>query len=104
MTYEETLLQTVLTQHERITADRIFNIGKCFVYSLVIASDGQGVADADVYDGMDTSGEEKYNLRCADKEMAQLVFPVPAYFQHGLFVDIGSNVKSVTVEYFSIRD
>lgn len=91
-------------QLERVTVDRIVCNGPCLVAGLVIASDGGGDADADVYDGHGTGGDKKLDLYCADEETRPYSFMPPAYFAKGLYVDIGTNCESVVVHYMALAE
>lgn len=83
----------------RITVDQVVFIGEGYVVDVTIASDGNGEADADLYDGTDGSGTKKYDLYCADEEMDQLNFDPFLCLVKGCFVDIGTNCESVVVRY-----
>lgn len=83
----------------RVTVDQVIFNGEGYVIDVVIASNGDGEADADLYDGTDGSGTKKYDLYCADEEMDQLCFDPPLCLVKGCYVDIGTNCESVTVRY-----
>ena len=99
---KEYLAELKRIRTERVTSDQIVAQGPALVFSLVIASTGQAEADADVYDGLTVGGRPKFDLYCVDEAMAQLVFPTPCYFSEGIFVDLGTNCESVTVQYMPL--
>lgn len=82
-----------------MTADGIVCRGPCFLTHIIITSDSGGVADAAVYDGIDTSGKLYTGMRCKDDDTEECTPSPPAYFRQGIYVDIGSNVENVMVQY-----
>lgn len=84
---------------ERSDADRIFALPPGFLFCATISSDGGGEADAHVYDGNDTSGRLFQDLYAGDELSMQYHWYPPIYFRFGLYVDIGTNVDSVTLQY-----
>lgn len=88
---------------ERVTVDSLVHRGPALIFSLTIHSNGDGEADADVYDNTSIEGNKKFDLYCADEEMDQLCFPVPVVFVRGIYIDIGTNCEAVTVHYLPIQ-
>lgn len=85
---------------ESVSIDALLFPNAAFVFSVSIHSDGGGEADAILYDGTSAvSGGKSIALFCADEEMGQLTFDPPLYFSKGIFVDIGTNVDSVLVQF-----
>lgn len=91
------------TIEERVTADTVVHRGPALVFSLTIHSNGEGEADADVYDGFSSGGRKKQDLYCVDEAMAQLTFNPPVPYNQGIFIDIGTNCESVTVLYLPVQ-
>lgn len=87
----------------RMTADGVVSESPAFIFSVIIASDGGGEADADLYDGHSASGEKVLDLYCADEVMAGLRFNPPMFFNRGIYVDIGTNCESVVVQYLPLQ-
>ena len=92
------------TLYQRVTSDQLVSRTPIWIYSLVITSNGTAEADATIYDGESTSGDAVLTLYTVDESMAQLVFPEPLYLHKGLYVDIGSNVTEVLVQYVTRRE
>lgn len=89
---------------QRCAVDTAVTDSPALVYSLTLCSDGGGIADAVVYDGSSAKGDRKIDLRVIDDDMRPLMFNPPLYFARGIFVDVGSNVDSVLVQYLPIRE
>jgi len=87
------------TSVARATADLILSSRAAYVFSVTISSNGSGESDAVLRDGVDATGEIVLDLYCADEEQHQLEFNVPVYFRKGIFVDYGTNVQSVVVQF-----
>lgn len=88
---------------ERVTGDRVVHYGPALIFSLTIHSNGDGEADADVYDNTSIEGNRRFDLYCVDEAMAQLTFPIPVVVVRGIYVDCGTNCESVTVHYLPIQ-
>jgi len=91
------------TINERVTATGIVHRGPALIFSLIIASDGNGEADADVYDNQSIQGNRKFDLYCVDEAMAQLPFLKPVVFVRGIYIVIGTNCESVNIDYLPIQ-
>ena len=71
-----------------------------FVFFVSIHSDGGGESDAVLHDGQSIDPDQHhFQLYCADERFRGEHFMPPLYFRKGLFVKIGTNVESVTVQY-----
>jgi len=85
---------------EAVSIDGLLFPNAAFVFSVSIHSDGGGEADAILYDGTSALNTQKgIDLYCADEEMAQLNYWPPLYFSKGIFLDVGTNVKKVIVQF-----
>jgi len=71
----------------------------CFVSHVTLVSDGGGAADAILRDGHDTGGETKITLSATTSGRDNRPYSMPVHFRKGLFVDVGSNVKAVEVQF-----
>ena len=89
---------------DRVTASGQVCLAPCFVFSAVIASDGEGEADGDIYDGHSTAGKKRLDLYCVDEAMNQVRFNPPLYFDRGLYVVIGTNCESIVVQYLPVGE
>jgi len=92
------------TLYQRITVDQVISTSPVKIYALIITSDGNGDADAGVYDGESTSDNKIVTLYTVDESLASIIFAEPLETQRGLFIDIGSNVTEVLVQYTSERE
>lgn len=96
---EEILSNWRNVKTELFSADKCVSKYPCFLFSISIASNGSGVADAEVYNGQNTNGVRLLGLRCADNDEKHRLFVPPVYFNRGLYLDIVDNVEAVTVQY-----
>ncbi len=87
------------TAFDRATGSRVLTHKACYVYAASIVSDGVGAADAALYDGESDQDEIKKDLACAAGGMSAWLPGAPVYFGRGVYVKIGSNVKSIDVQY-----
>ena len=100
MDYVDNMLQLAEeTTVARVTADRELSSRAAYVFSVTISSNGSGESDAVLRDGVDATGEIVLDLYCADEEQGQLNFDPPIFFRKGIFVDYGTNVESVVVQF-----
>jgi hypothetical protein len=88
----------------RTTADVVASNGPALLFSAEIASDGGGEADAVLRNGHNTKGEILQDLYCVDEAMDSVVLRVPKFFDKGLFIDVGTNVGSITVVFLPFKD
>lgn len=70
-----------------------------FIFALWIASDGGGEADSIVYDGHNAGVLKLIHLDAVDEAIFQLRWFPPLYFQKGIYIDIGTNVAQVGIQY-----
>lgn len=81
------------------TVDGIVVAKPCVLYSVVLTASVAGVADVLVYEGQDTSsGRLVIVVKTAASTTAQVRWN-GLELGRGLYLDLGSNVASVTVEY-----
>ena len=66
---------------------------------LILAADGVGTADVTVHDGQDAGGRQFATFRTPVSRTESHGPPVPAHFDQGLFVAVGSNVEECIVLY-----
>ena len=84
---------------KRITADTRIHTGPLDFAGVILAADGVGTADVTTYDGPDAGGRQFATFRTPVSRTEDHGPPVPAHFDAGLFVDIGSNVEECVVLY-----
>jgi len=86
-------------QWQVVTVDTLICTRSGFVFALWIASEGTAEADAIVYDGQSIAPTRLVNLYAVDEAMAILNFFPPLYFQQGIYIDVGTNVAQVGIQY-----
>lgn len=91
-------------QTVRTTADVVASLGPALLFSAEITSNGTAEADAVLRNGHNVKGAVLQDLYCVDEAMDSVVFWIPKFFDKGLFIDVGTNVASVTVVFLSLRD
>ena len=99
MSIEELLKLGKSCEYERSSIARCFCHSPCYVFSIEIASDGGGEADAYVYNGEDASGILTQGVMAVDEAMAQVRYFPPLYFKNGIYLLVGSNVLAVLIQY-----
>jgi len=81
-----------------VTVDSILAEKACWLhwaYLVVSAS----TTDSALYDGHDTGGNKIVDLKSAVVTNHEFAPPKPLFCQKGLFVDVGSNVSGIFVQY-----
>lgn len=82
-----------------VTVDQIVNQGETVLYSLTFFSDA-GEGEARIYEGMDaTSGRQIVPMIEADRFIPQASWDPPLRLERGLFVDMGSKMDAVLVQW-----
>lgn len=84
---------------ERTAADRCFAKRACYLWSVALAADSVGPATAGVYDGDSADGRQVINLAAVQSDRDHRAYWPPLYLPGGLYVDVGSNVAGVSVQY-----
>jgi hypothetical protein len=83
-----------------VREDRLVCPSSAFVFLMSIHSDGGGEADGRVYDGTSAISTGKYfQLYCADERFRAQLFTPPLYFAKGIYVDEGTNVDCIVIQY-----
>lgn len=85
--------------YSRVTADSLICPEPCFLLSVCLVADAVGAATAVIRDGHNTGGEAVIDLAAVTSNKDSRHFSTPLLFKKGLFVDVGSNVTSVLVQY-----
>lgn len=90
---------------ETVDSDRLLCPTPAFVFSVSIHSNGTAEADAKLFDATSLHATGKYiQLYCVDEDARQLTYWPPLYFHQGIYIDIGTNVEMVVVQYLPWRD
>lgn len=81
-----------------VTADRVLSTGPCELVSahLVVSA---ASTDTHLYDGKDTRGDKIVTLEAAAATGHPFKPRVPVYCRRGLYVDVGTNVTGVFVQW-----
>ena len=88
---------------ELTTASRLIARGPVWLLSVTIAGDGAN-ADAQVYDGIDSSGEEKTHLEALSSTTFRLGLHYPVLFSKGLYVAVSAATTHLTVTYMPVDE
>lgn len=81
----------------RVISDSAINTGPCVVAGLIINASVDG-GDVSLYDGNDAlSGRLFDTFQGLANESKPIPFPAPVHFEQGIYIDVGSNITSVTV-------
>lgn len=84
---------------EIFEADARVTQGPAYLFAVHLTANSTGVSTADVYDGHNASGQKKVALSAfADGSDPRAFYP-PVLFNQGIYLDCGSNVDSVMVQY-----
>ena len=92
------------TLYTRVAADQVVSTSPVYIFAIVITSNGGGDADATLYDGEGTGDPKILGVYTVDEAMASLVFPTPLRTRRGLYIDVGSNVGEILVQYVNTED
>lgn len=60
--------------------------------------------DSAIYNGVDTNGDKVLALESAAVTTLPIVPPVPIYCRKGLFVDVGTSVTGILVQWRILED
>jgi len=86
--------------HMRVTADTLINPGPAYVIAVHLVAAAGGAATALIYNGHGTGGEAKIDLSAPPSSSDPRLFWPPLYFDKGIYIDVGSNVTSVLIQYY----
>ena len=81
-----------------VTGDRLLSHGACellFAYLVVAAAS----TDSHIYDGENTTGDKIVTLESAAVTGHPFKPPLPIYCRKGLYVDVGTNVTGIFVQW-----
>lgn len=86
----------------RLTSDAVINEGHTLFGGLIINASVDG-GDVSIYEGNDSSSGRLFDtFQGLAAKSEPIIFTVPIYFDRGLYVDIGSNVTSVTILWLPV--
>lgn len=83
----------------RVTADSLICPEPCFLVSVCLVANATGASTAVIRDGHNTGGEAVIDLAALTSSKDNRSYNPPLFFKKGLYVDVGSNVTSVLVQY-----
>jgi len=93
------LTKMVSYNWDRFTGSNKVSLAPCKVGTVIITSDGQGVTDVTLYDGESTDDPVLAELKGPDNTSKMIHFQPPLLTHRGLYLDVGSNVTSVLIQY-----
>lgn len=88
----------------QVAVDGVISMTPAFIFGLGIASDGGGEADAIVYDGHGAVGDLNIHLDAVDEATHWINFYQPIYFRQGIYVDVGTNVAQVVIQFLPVKE
>ena len=97
--YGDILAQMVawkMGQNFRAVADLLVTRKPCFLFSVTLTGGTGGVSTAVIRDGHTDTGDIVVDLAAITSDKDHRNYLWPKYFKKGLFVDVGSNITSVT--------
>lgn len=86
-----------------VTADGVLALGRCellFAYLVVSAAS----TDSYLYDGIDTGGTKIVALESAAVTGHEFKPPKPVKCEKGLYVDVGTNVTGIFVQWRELKN
>ena len=81
-----------------VTSTGIIYKGPCLVSAITITGAG-GDANCQVYDGLNTEGELKFNLYALSGTTFNEILMHPTDFDYGIYVNVGTATTVVTVQF-----
>ncbi len=81
-----------------VTADRALSKQKCELIYAHVANTG-ATTDSVIYDGVDANGKKIVQLYNAAATGLNFNPPLPVFCENGLFVDVGSNITGILVQW-----
>lgn len=83
----------------RVTVDGTVHHGPCLIWHLRLESDGEGDADAKVYNNPGGANGDYMQLYTVDESAHDSPFMPPLYYDQGIYVDVGTNVAAVMLHF-----
>ena len=101
----EQLLKLVKQCSFRIeTRSGLINPGPAYIISAHLVASSAGAATATIYDGHGTIGSLKANLTAPQSASDPRTFIPPIYCEQGIYLDVGLNVTSVSIQFRQAGD
>jgi len=88
-----------MTLHVNVSVDALVKTTPGKLYAVILSAASGGAGTVTIRDGHDTSGEIIMKLTATANWTVPVILREPVVFQRGLFIDVGSNVDSVFVQY-----
>jgi len=83
---------------EYVTADKVVESGPCeLLYARLVCS--ASTTDSAIYSGTNTSGRKITDLKVAVVTDQEFRPPVPVYCDAGFYVDVGTSVSGILVQW-----
>ena len=90
--------------NRRLIASGQVNDLETILFSAHLVADSGGTATAIIYDGQSASDKPIVDLSAPLSSVDRRFFIPPLYFSRGLYVDFGSHVTSVLLQFRQTRD
>ena len=85
-----------------VTDDRVLSLGPCeLLYAYLVPSDA--TTDSVIYNGQNTKGDAIVTLKAAAVTGHKFTPKVPVYCDKGLYVDVGTNVSGIFVQWRDLK-
>jgi len=89
---------------DRFTSSNKVSLSPCFVGTILVTSDGQGVTDITLYDGESANDPVLCKVKGTTNVTKRLYFMPPIKTNRGLYLKFGSNVEEVLIEYEKLKE
>lgn len=81
-----------------VTADRLLSLGPCELICAYLVPSA-ATTDSVLYDGQNASGDTIITLKAATVRIMPFSPKAPVYCRKGLYVDVGSSVSGIFVQW-----
>lgn len=87
----------------RLIHGGVITEGKAILHNAYLRASSGGAATGTIYDGVDTNGRNFHTLRAAANARDGMRGAADVHFEHGIYIDVGSNVEEVLVIYRPLK-
>lgn len=89
---------------ERLTGSSVVCNTPALIADILISNGTGGVGLSKLYDGSSTAGDQKADFNTLQSTTFQYWFDPPMWMNRGIYIEVGTNVTSITVRYKSFRE
>lgn len=86
------------TVTELTTASRLIFSGRCVLFTVLLAGDGEA-ADCQIFDGRTEQGKEILHLEVPQSNSFQWSCPIGTVFEKGIYIKVSGSGAHVAVSY-----